>query len=93
MQFLVHTGRDETIDPAVVMAGLAAEIAGVKRLYTEGLIRQIWHRADRPGAIILCEARSREAAEAGLATLPLMKAGAVITESIVEQKPYAGFAP
>ncbi|NDZ17563.1 hypothetical protein C7T35_23085 [Variovorax sp. WS11] len=92
MQFLVHTGRSNDAGADVIANGLAAEVARVRALYASGGMRQIWHRGDRPGAVLLLECDDIDAASSLLETLPLVVAGAVIVESIVELKPYAGFA-
>jgi len=92
MQFLVHTGRAADADAAVFAAGLPKEIAQVRALYASSSLRQIWHRGDRAGAVLLLEAADRPAADAALASLPLVAAGAVVVESVVELRPYAGFA-
>jgi muconolactone delta-isomerase len=63
-----------------------------RELYTSGAIRQIWHRADRPGACILWEAGSEEEVLALFHSLPFTQAG--MTEvTVVPLKPYAGFRP
>lgn len=91
MQFLVHTRRDETADPQVMKDGMAGEIGRVREMYGTGSIRQIWHRDGGPGAVMIMEAVDRDALQAELATLPLVNAGAVIVDEIIELCPYAGF--
>lgn len=91
MQYLVHTGRAADVDPAMVAAGLPAEVAKVRALYGAGQLRQIWHRTDRAGAVLLLEVRDEEAAWEAMRGLPLVIAGAVVIESVVGLKPFAGF--
>ncbi len=74
------------------MAYANAESNQARQLYTDGFIRQIWHRADVPGACILLEAESEAHAREILRTLPLMRAG-MLEVTIVPLKPYMGFAP
>ncbi len=74
-------------------AGLAEqEMERARELYSEGLIRQIWHRADMPGACLLWEAASEEQVREVWKTFPFAQAG--MTEVIlIPLKPYGGFKP
>jgi muconolactone delta-isomerase len=63
-----------------------------RELYTSGALRQIWHRADMPGACMLWEADSAEEVRALFNTLPFAKAG-MLEMTLVSLKPYAGFRP
>ena len=91
MQYLVHTGRTREATAEVMAAGTPKEVARVRELYASGVLRQIWHRADRPGAVLLLEAGDEAGASAAMSSLPLVMAGAVFVESLVELKPYGGF--
>lgn len=93
MQFLLYSRRlSEQFPEAEFAARGEAEMQQARALYTEGVIRQIWHRADIPGACMVLEADSVEQARARLLTLPLYGAG-MVEFTIVPLKPYAGFAP
>jgi len=65
----------------------------VKELYASGLLRQIWARADMPGAAIVWEAENEAEARAAVESLPLFKAGMLEIVALVPLKPYAGFGP
>ena len=61
-----------------------------RELYAAGLIRQIWHRADMPGACLLWEAEDEEQVREVWKTFPF--AGAGMTEmTLIPLKPYGGF--
>lgn len=91
MQFLVHTSRNSDADPKVLTDGMANEISKVREMYGAGAIRQIWHRDGRPGAVIMMEVEDRSALDLALASLPLVNAGAVNVDEIIELRAYAGF--
>ena len=60
MQFLSISERRKGFAEEAY-AGLAEqEMERARELYSAGLIRQIWHRADIPGACLLWEAESEE---------------------------------
>jgi len=67
-----------------------AEASRARELYAAGFIRQIWYRADVPGACMVLEADSLDEAHARLSTLPLIRAG-MLEVSIVPLVPYSGF--
>ena len=92
MQLLtIARRRTESFPDAEFAALLESEVAQARALYAEGFIRQIWHRADMPGACLLLEADSEQQAREKLNTLPLYGAG-MIDFTIIPLKPYAGFA-
>jgi hypothetical protein len=92
MQFLSISQRRKGFAEADY-AGLAEqEMERARELYSEGLIRQIWHRQDMPGACLLWEAGGEEQVREMWDTFPFAKAG--MTEMIlVPLKPYGGFKP
>jgi muconolactone delta-isomerase len=93
MQFLaVSARRTERFTDAEFAALAEAEMAQARVLYGHGFLRQIWHRADVPGACMILEAESIEDVRARLGTLPFVRAG-MLEMTIVPLKPYAGFAP
>ena len=94
MQFVVLTRRRLESFPETAFAELLADEAqGVRRLFVEGFIRQIWHRDETPGACILIEADSAEAVHTTLGTLPFLGAGMLEITTISALKPYGGFGP
>ena len=92
MQFLSISQRRKGFAEEAY-AGLAEqEMERARELYSEGLIRQIWHRADIPGACLLWEAEDEEQVREAWKTFPFAHAG--MTEmTLVALKPYAGFRP
>jgi hypothetical protein len=59
----------------------------------DGLVRQIWSRADARGAVMILEAASLEDARAVVAKLPLMQSGHLQIDSIIPLIPYRAFGP
>ena len=93
MQFLALTRRrTERFTDAEFATHVADEIARARALYAESFIRQVWHRADTPGACLLLEADSETRAREKLDTLPFAEAG-MLDITIVPLKPYVGFCP
>ena len=92
MQFLSISQRRKGFAEEAY-AGLAEqEMERARELYSEGLIRQIWHRADTPGACLLWEAEGEEQVREVWKTFPFAQAG--MTEvTLIPLKPYAGFGP
>ena len=92
MQFLtLSTRRTDRFSEAEFAELVETEASRARELYAAGFIRQIWHRADLPGACMVLEADSLEEAHARLRTLPLIGAG-MLDVSIVPLMPYAGFS-
>jgi hypothetical protein len=93
MQFLtVSRRRTEVFSADEFAVHVEAEIRQAQALYAEGFIRQIWHRADIPGACMLVEAESEAQVRERLGTLPLVREG-MLEVTIVPLKPYGGFCP
>ena len=94
MQYLVLTRRrTDVFAEAAFTERLADEAQGVRRLFVEGFIRQIWHRSDALGAAILVEAASEEDVVTTLKTLPLLGADMLEITTMTSLKPYGGFGP
>ena len=72
---------------------LEEEAERVRQLYAAGTFRQVWGRADHPGAVILIEAGSPDEAEAVLASLPLAVREMLTLDVLVPLTPYRGFGP
>ena len=93
MQFLsLSRRRVDRFTEAEFARLVDEEVAQARVLYADGFIRQIWHRADHPGACILLEADSLEQARIRLHTLPMVRT-VMLEVSIVPLMPYAGFCP
>ncbi|MFP5206466.1 MAG: muconolactone Delta-isomerase family protein [Acidobacteriota bacterium] len=68
------------------------EIERARQLYMEGYIRQLWHRADAPGACVLWEAEDEGHMQELLDSLPFVRAR-LVEVTVVALRPYAGFGP
>lgn len=69
---------------------LRAEALRAWQLYQEGIVRELYFRADRTEAVILLECAGVDEAQAALATLPLVKAGLVVFD-FIPLRAYPGF--
>jgi muconolactone delta-isomerase len=69
----------------------AAEARRVWELHQAGTIREVYFRADEPSAVLALECADTAAAEAALASLPMVAAGLIRFE-IVPLRAYPGFA-
>jgi muconolactone delta-isomerase len=95
MQFLsLSRRRVEVFPPEAFTPELTArEGRRVKELYASGILRQVWKRADTPGAAILWEAASEADVRAAIASLPIFEAGMLEILALVPLEPYPGFCP
>jgi muconolactone delta-isomerase len=92
MQFLSISRRKPGVTDEACAPWVGAEAERARELYAEGWLRQIWHRADMPGACLLWEAAGVEQVNELLGTLPFAKAGLLDFE-VIALAPYRGFAP
>jgi muconolactone delta-isomerase len=92
MQFMTVSHRRSGFTEEQVAKLVDDEQNKARELYTSGALRQIWHRADMPGACMLWEAASAEDVLALFNTLPFAQAG-MLEVTVVPLKPYAGFRP
>lgn len=93
MQFLVMTQRyTDRFAEAEFAAVIPEETEAVRRLYADGVVRQIWLRDDVRGAALIVEANSLEAARAVVDALPLAQR-AMSSFTVIALKPYGGFGP
>ena len=91
MQFLTVSRRREAAGaPGEDL--VHAEIRRARELYSEGHMRQVWHRVDGPGACVLWEAENQEHLWKMLESLPFYQAG-LSEVTVVALRPYAGFGP
>jgi muconolactone delta-isomerase len=72
---------------------LEEEAERARRLYADGIFRQMWGRADHPGAIIVIEAGTIDEAQAVLASLPLAVREMLTLDLLAPVTPYRGFGP
>lgn len=70
---------------------LRAEALRVWELQQEGVLREIYFRADRSAAVLLLECDGVAQAEEYLATLPLVQAR-LISFDVIPLRAYSGFA-
>jgi hypothetical protein len=80
-------GADQKVSPEA----LQGEVNHVRGLYGEGVVRQIWSRADAGGAVLLLEVADLGAAQALVSGLPLARAGVIHLEVAYPLIPYRGF--
>ena len=59
-----------------------AEAARAWELYQQGILRELYLRADRAEAVLILECKNAEAAQRALATLPLVEHGLIGFELI-----------
>jgi muconolactone delta-isomerase len=90
MQFLSISHLREGLTEADYAALVEGEIRQARLLYSEGFIRQIWHRTDIRGACLLWEAENEQRVQDMLGTFPFVQAG-IVEISLVPLKPYGGF--
>lgn len=69
-----------TFDPAQLQALVAEETQAVWALWKAGVVREPYLRDDGPGAVLVMEAADSAQAQAILAELPFVKAGALSAE-------------
>lgn len=93
MQFLSISRRlTERYSDERFAAHIGAERERVRELYKDGIVRAIWSRTDRPGAIMLLECADEAAAHAAVDSLPLAERG-MLELQILPLSPYPAFFP
>jgi|SRR5579884_2793547 len=94
MQFLsILRRRTEAFSDEQFAPLLEPEAEAVRKLYIQGVVRSIWSREDRLGAVTLIEAASIDEARAIIGTFPLMQRGMLEIEMLVPLRGYRGFGP
>jgi muconolactone delta-isomerase len=92
MQFLSISQRRSGFAEDAFASLAEQEMERARELYSQGWIRQIWHRADMPGACLVWEAEDATQIHEMWNTFPFANAG--MTEMVlVPLKPYGGFKP
>jgi len=94
-QFMALLRRDYDRFPEAAFTPelLDAEAEHARHLHSQGVSRMIWSRGDTPGAVVLIEAESLDAALASIESLPLRRKEMLLVDVIVPLNPYRGFAP
>jgi muconolactone delta-isomerase len=70
---------------------LKAEAERVWELYRAGVLRELYFRADWPGAVLVLECAGVEEANEVLGSLPLVREG-LIAFDVIPLVPYPGFS-
>ncbi|HEY3703902.1 MAG TPA: muconolactone Delta-isomerase family protein [Terracidiphilus sp.] len=93
MQFMsLSRRRTDAFPPEAFTRDLTdREAQRVRELYGAGILRQVWRRADMPGAAILWEAASEAEVRDALASLPIAQAGMLELVALAPLEPYPGF--
>ena len=93
MRFLAIVRRKtESFSDEEINAVLDAEAERVRELYTTGIFRGVWSRADVKGAVVELECHDLGEVESHLESLPLAQQG-MIEIKVIPLLPYRGFAP
>jgi hypothetical protein len=91
MKILAMEVETEGVKPEQFAPHLQAEARQVWELYQNGLIRELYFRADRSEAVLILECKDVMEAREKLHSLPLVRAGLIRFE-IIPLVPYPGFA-
>jgi hypothetical protein len=78
MKIMVFAKGRPGISPQELQPHVKEEIQAVWDLYSQGICREFYSRADQPGpAVLVVESPTTEAARDALASLPLVKLGLI----------------
>jgi muconolactone delta-isomerase len=91
MQFLTLSQRAERVE-APDNELVEAEVQRARVLHAQGYMRQLWHRADGPGACVVWEVEDEGRLWELLKSLPFLRAG-LVEVSVIPLRPWAGFGP
>lgn len=93
MQFISISRRlTEQFSDDQFAAHIDAERERVRELYKDGVVRSIWSRKDKPGAVMLLECADEAAAHAALDSLPLAQRN-MLEVALFPLQPYPAFFP
>lgn len=93
MQFLVLVSLTApTPKDAPTQEEREAESEVIRKLYRDGIVRQIWLRGDG-GACIIAESDAPQTLESIFSALPLVKSGFLQPPRVIALKAYSGFGP
>lgn len=82
MQYFAIDKNIEGVTEDQLRPYLPAELAAALQLYLSDKVRNFYFRRDRPGVILLSEAKHKKEAEILLAMLPLIQLGLLAFELI-----------
>jgi muconolactone delta-isomerase len=91
MKILAMEKEMQSVSPEAYRPYLKAEARRVWELYQNGILRELYFRADRSEAVLILESADVNEAQQTLASLPLVQAG-LITFEVIPLVPYPGFA-
>lgn len=89
MQYLVIANVGAGAPMEMIDLLTQPEARRVWDLYVGGVLRSVWYRADKPGAVLLLEAPNEQDARDAVASLPMVEAGLLDVE-LVPLTPYDG---
>jgi muconolactone delta-isomerase len=93
MQYLVLISRSESASSMTLhQQDVEAEAEFVRQLYANGIVRQIWLRAEG-GACMISEADDEDRLRQLVSSLPLVKSGYLAQPQISQLRAYSGFGP
>jgi hypothetical protein len=90
MKILALEKEVRDVPDAAYEQHLRAEALKAWELHKAGVVRELYFRADWPGAVLVLECPDLATAEATLATLPLVKHGLIQFE-LIPLRAYPGF--
>lgn len=91
MQVLAILKFAEGKTPADIAPHAAAEAKAVWAQVKDGVVRSVYYRADRPGAVLMLEVADVETARQVVTALPAAIAGAIELADLIVLAPYTGF--
>jgi hypothetical protein len=92
MKILVMPKPLEGVTREQMLPHAATEIQAVWELYTQGICREFYNRANEPGRVILMfESETLEAAKEALATLPFVQLN-LIDFDLIPLAPFTGLS-
>ena len=77
----------EGVDPEQVRSHIVVEAQLVWSLYKSGPLREIYHRSDQPGFVLVFEADTAEVVDGIIAALPMVQSGFLTFDLIPVEVP------
>jgi len=90
MKILAVEIENEGVKPEQFASHAKAEAQRIWELYQQGIIRELYFRADRSEAVLILECNGAAEAAEMLESLPLVRAG-LIRFDVIALIPYPGF--
>ena len=89
MQYLVIANVAAGASMELVELLVQPEARRVWEMYVGGLLRSVWYRSDKPGAVLLLEAPGEPEIQEAVRSLPMVEAGLLDVE-VIPLTPYDG---